>query len=84
MARLYHPALGREIEVPDDEGCIAVHAESGWLPAPEPEVRPGYEPEPVTYTLAESGKYAQAPAEAPKAKRGSKTESVKGEDPTPD
>jgi len=72
MARLYHPALGREIEVPDDEGCIAVHAESGWLPAPEPEARPGYEPEPVVYEVA-----------APKAKRG-KTGPVKGEDPTSD
>lgn len=47
--RLYHPALGREIEVPDDEACIAVHAESGWERAPEPTPRPGYEPDPVTY-----------------------------------
>lgn len=49
MARMYHPHIGREIDVPDDEACIAVHAESGWLPAPEPVARPGYEPGPVTY-----------------------------------
>lgn len=47
--RMYHPHVGREIEVPDDEDCIAVHAEVGWLLAPEPVARPGYEPEPVIY-----------------------------------
>ncbi len=47
--RMYHPSLGREVDVPDDEGCIAVYAESGWRRAPEPVARPGYEPEPVTY-----------------------------------
>jgi len=49
MARLYHPKLGAEITVPDDDDVIAVHAESGWKPAPEPEAKPGYEPEPVIY-----------------------------------
>lgn len=49
MARMYHPDLGRETDVPDDDGCIAVHAEAGWELAPEPEARPGYEPEPVRY-----------------------------------
>jgi hypothetical protein len=46
--RMYHPDLGEEIEALDDAQA-AVYAESGWKPAPEPEARPGYEPEPVTY-----------------------------------
>jgi hypothetical protein len=49
MARMYHPELGREITVPDDEDTIAVHKDAGWEDAPEPEHRPGYEPEPVVY-----------------------------------
>lgn len=48
MPRLYHPDLGRECEVPNDRAA-AVLAESGWLPAPEPEVTPGLVPEPVRY-----------------------------------
>lgn len=46
--RMYHPALGVEIEARDDRQA-AVYAESGWKPAPEPEVRPGYQPDPVRY-----------------------------------
>jgi hypothetical protein len=49
MARLYHPKLGTEIEVPDVEETIKVHEASGWRRAPEPEEIPGHEPEPVTY-----------------------------------
>lgn len=49
MARLYHPDLGAEYECPDDEGLLAVLADAGWLPAPEPERVEGYEPEPVRY-----------------------------------
>lgn len=59
MARLYHPELtppDNECEVPDDEGLLGVLAASGWLPAPEPEQRPGYEPEPVTYAPVEAKK----------------------------
>lgn len=47
--RMYHPDLGREIEVPGDEACIAVHEEAGWRLAPDPVARPGFQPEPVTY-----------------------------------
>lgn len=47
--RMYHPAVGAEIDVPDDPDCIAVHTDAGWEPAPEPVARPGYEPEPVRY-----------------------------------
>jgi len=72
MARLYHPALGREIEIPDDEGCIAVHADSGWLPAPDLEpTPPGIVPEPIVY--------APVIPQASKSKRSAKTE-----DPAPD
>lgn len=71
MARLYHPNLGTEYECPDDEGLLLVLTESGWELAPEPEVRPGYEPEPVKYEPVVS-----------KAKRAAKTEPVKGEDTT--
>jgi hypothetical protein len=50
MPRMYHPNLGVEAPVPDDDGCIAVLAESGWKIAPEPEpVSVGLVPEPVTY-----------------------------------
>jgi hypothetical protein len=49
MARLYHPELGEEYECPDDEGLLRVLAEAGWKPAPEPEQRPGYAPEPTKY-----------------------------------
>lgn len=47
--RLYHPDLGTEIEAMD-EPQAAVLAESGWLPAPEPEpAKPGRAPEPMKY-----------------------------------
>lgn len=46
--RLYHPDLGTEIDALDDRQA-AVYAEAGWLPAPEPEAKPGYQPEPVRY-----------------------------------
>lgn len=50
MARLYHPDLGTEYECPDDDGLLAVLAESGWLPAPEPKAAsPAHAPEPVKY-----------------------------------
>jgi len=71
--RLYHPNLdppGNECEVMD-EAQVAVLAESGWELAPEPEARPGYEPEPV--------KYAPITLE-PAKKRGAKTDPDKGED----
>jgi hypothetical protein len=47
--RLYHPGLGREIDVPDDEDCISVHVEGGWKPVPETEPVPGLAPEPTRY-----------------------------------
>jgi hypothetical protein len=47
--RMYHPDLGREITVPDDDDCIAVHALAGWEPAPVPDAEPGFAPEPVQY-----------------------------------
>jgi len=76
MPRMYHPDHGGIAEVPDDEGCIAVHADAGWLLVPEPEALPGHEPEPVTHV--------DVAAAAPKVKRGGKTEPVKGKDATPD
>jgi hypothetical protein len=49
MIRLYHPELGAEIEA-GDEAQAAVLAESGWLPAPEPEATsPHVVPEPTKY-----------------------------------
>jgi hypothetical protein len=52
--RLYHPDLGTEYECPDDEGLLAVMAESGWKPAPDaPEAKPGLAPEPVKYAPVE-------------------------------
>jgi hypothetical protein len=54
MARLYHPDLGVEIEVADDESVIAIHAEAGWLPAPEREASsPAHAPDPVKYVPVE-------------------------------
>ncbi|MGH9252074.1 MAG: hypothetical protein ACRD0W_21535 [Acidimicrobiales bacterium] len=49
--RMYHPGLeppDNETEAMDDAQA-AVLAESGWLPAPEPDKVEGYEPEPVKY-----------------------------------
>jgi hypothetical protein len=51
---MFHPDLGVEIDAAN-EGQAAVYAESGWKPAPEPEARPGYEPEPVKYAPVTSG-----------------------------
>ncbi|MGH6691105.1 MAG: hypothetical protein ACREF4_10580 [Gammaproteobacteria bacterium] len=58
---LYHPDLGSEIEAANEKQA-AVYRESGWLDAPEPEQKPGYEPEPVKYVPVAS-----------KAKRASKS-----------
>jgi hypothetical protein len=46
--RMYHPQTGGECEALT-EAQAAVYRESGWLDAPEPEQREGYEPEPVRY-----------------------------------
>ena len=67
--RLYHPRNGAEFDTEsDDKLHNQVYLDMGWLPAPEPEQKPGYEPEPVTY------------APVTKAKRP-KTEPDKGEEP---
>lgn len=71
--RIWHENLGVEVDVPD--ASAEVLAESGWEPAPEPEVRPGYQPEPVRYAPVTD----PAPADKPK-KRGAKTEPDEGED----
>lgn len=68
MPRMYHPNLGVEQTVPDDDGCVAVLAESGWKIAPEPESVPGLAPEPVVYE----------PVSA-KPKRGAKPEETDGD-----
>jgi hypothetical protein len=71
--RMYHPDLEpphNECEALD-EAQAAIYRESGWVDAPEPEQRPGYEPEPVKYEPVVS-----------KTKRGAKTASGKGEDTT--
>lgn len=53
MPRLYHPHLeppSNVITVPDDEGCVAAHEESGWKLAPESEAEnPALAPEPIEY-----------------------------------
>jgi len=49
MARLFHPALGDEIDVPASDSVLQVLAKSGWELAPDPEPIPGHEPDPVTY-----------------------------------
>ena len=54
--RLYHPYLDpphNECEVMVERQA-KVLAEAGWKPVPEPEKRPGYEPEPVTYEPVKS------------------------------
>lgn len=73
---MYHPNLeppNNECEALDDRQA-AVYAESGWLPAPEPEaVSPAHVPtvryEPVATEPVVS-----------KTKRGTKTSTDKGED----
>jgi hypothetical protein len=65
---MYHPNIGVEVIVPDDEGCIAVMQEADWLLSPEPVVVPGFEPFSVTYEPV----IEQPPEEVddlPKAKR---------------
>jgi len=57
MPRMYHPNLGVEETVPDDEGCVAVLEEAGWKIAPDPEpAAPGLVPEPVTYEPVSAAK----------------------------
>jgi len=81
--RMYHPDLTpphNECEVMNDRQA-AVYAESGWLPVPEPESRPGYQPEPVKYApdlRTDSEREADDNAAAGRRKR-TKTEPVKGE-----
>jgi len=72
--RMYHP----DLEPPDneceamDDAQAAVYAESGWLPAPEPEAAsPAHVPEPVKYEPVVS-----------KTKRSTKTSADKGEGTT--
>lgn len=71
MPHLYHPQLGREIDVPDDEGCVAAHLESGWKVAPEPEApSPIHAPEPVTYEPMSPKRGKQKPADDAPASPG--------------
>jgi len=70
MPRMYHENIGVEVIVPDDEGCVEVMEEAGWLLSPDPIVVPGFEPFSVTYAPV----IEQPPEEfdnAPKAKRSS-------------
>lgn len=62
--RMYHPATGGETEAMN-EAQAAVYREAGWLDAPEPETKPGYEPEPV--------KYAPVKAEPEPAKKSTRS-----------
>lgn len=45
-----HPSLDAVIEVPDDDGCIAAHVESGWVESADdtvqhhPALMPGEKP----------------------------------------
>jgi len=60
--RMYHPDTGHEAEVMNEDQA-AIYAESGWLPAPEPEEpAPGLAAEPVKY----------APVSKPAAKKTTK------------
>ncbi len=62
MPRLYHPDLGVEYDA-GDEAQAAVMAESGWLPAPEPEaISPVHAPEPVKYAPVEKKPAAKTTA----------------------
>jgi hypothetical protein len=48
--RLFNPNSGVEFETSsDDELHVQVYLDAGWQKAPEPERRPGYEPEPTRY-----------------------------------
>jgi hypothetical protein len=48
--RLYNPFNGAEfITASDDEDHVNVYLKAGWKPAPEPEAKPGYQPEPTIY-----------------------------------
>jgi len=71
MPRMYHPNLEpphNEVDVPDDDACVRVHAESGWKVAPEPEASsPAHAPT-VTYAPVEPDE----PAE-PKRRGGKST-----------
>jgi hypothetical protein len=68
--QLYNPRNGAEFETnSDDELHVQVYLDMGFEKAPEPEQKPGYEPEPVTY------------APVTKTKRASKTASTKDEEP---
>lgn len=85
MPRMYHPSLGREVPVPDDDDCVAVYEEAGWKVAPEPEVRPGYAPEPVEYAPVEPNPEPEPDPEPVKAKRRTKTDPAPaGEDSEPE
>lgn len=62
MPRMYHPNLeppNNEIDVPDDEACVRVHAESGWKVRPEPKSSsPAHAPT-VTYEPVTSDESAE-------------------------
>jgi hypothetical protein len=68
--RLYNPKNGSTFTTAsDDEAHVAVYLEAGWVPAPEPVVRPGYQPEPVVYAPVPQAE----PEEAAKPKRARST-----------
>jgi hypothetical protein len=83
MPRMYHPNLtppNNEIDVPDDEGCVRVHTESGWELAPEPtSSSPALAPEPVTYApVPNAADLDLDDADAPELPKTTKRKSASG------
>lgn len=71
--RLYNPLNGTEfVTASDEEDHVAIYLEAGWLPAPEPEAKPGYQPEPTIYAPVEP----EPEKPAAKSSKSSKEEST--------
>jgi len=81
MPLLYNSTVDEVIEVPDDEGTLAVHAAMGWVPAPDVVQTPGVFMTPAERLVAVRAAVAEG-AKRKQPAKAHKAAAVKTEEPT--